>query len=110
MAVAEEAESSDKNRNVDVLHTKAVFDLLQSELEQAAERLSEVIARPYLRTPKRAIVEVVSACRKRRHELLKACYRYVLCDLIGLVRYLGSIFTKIHALYELFTSGRSFEL
>ena len=76
MAVAEEAESSDKNKNVDVLHTKAVFDLLQSELEQAAERLSEVIARPRdLRTPRRTIVEIVSACRKRRHELLKACYR-----------------------------------
>ena len=84
MAVAEEAEGNDKNRNVDVLHTKAVFDLLQSELEQAAERLSEVIARPYLRTPKRAIVEVVSACRKRRHELLKACYRYVFpCSVIS---------------------------
>lgn len=87
MAVAEEAESSDKNRNVDVLHTKAVFDLLQSELEQAAERLSEVIARPYLRTPRRAIVEVVSACRKRRHELLKACYRDVPCSLDDSVRY-----------------------
>ena len=40
--------------------------LNQNELEEITERLSEMIARPYLRTPRRVIIQTVQLCRRKR--------------------------------------------
>jgi ankyrin repeat/IBR domain-containing protein 1 len=45
---------------------KRVFEIMQNELEEITERLSEMIARPYLRTPRRVIVQTLQLCRRKR--------------------------------------------
>ena len=53
----------------------SIFEFMQNELEEATERLCEVIARPYLRTPRKDIIQVIHFCRRKRQEFLRACYR-----------------------------------
>lgn len=53
----------------------AIFEFMQNELEEMTERLSEMIARPYLRTPRRTIIQTFHLCRRKRQEFLRACYR-----------------------------------
>lgn len=45
---------------------------LQNELEEVTERLSGLVARPYLRTPRAAIVQTASLARQKRHEFTRA--------------------------------------
>lgn len=45
---------------------------LQNELEEVTEKLSEMIARPYLRTPKTVIVQTTALARRKRHEFVRA--------------------------------------
>ena len=70
--------------------TRIVFESLQTELEEATERLAEVIARfsqttimfidskicsslrPYLRTPQKTIMQILKHCRRKRQEFTKA--------------------------------------
>lgn len=50
-----------------------LFELfLKNELEEITEKLSEMIARPYLRTPKAVIVQTSTLTRRKRHELVRA--------------------------------------
>jgi ankyrin repeat/IBR domain-containing protein 1 len=49
-----------------------MFESLQTELEESTERLAEVIARPYLRTPRKTIIQIVKHCKKKRQEFIKA--------------------------------------
>lgn len=44
----------------------------QNELEEVTEKLSEMIARPYLRTPKAVIVQTTALARRKRHEFVRA--------------------------------------
>jgi len=44
----------------------------QSELESLTEKLSEMVARPYLRTPRTIIVEMMQKVRRKRHEFIRA--------------------------------------
>ncbi|XP_025835160.1 ankyrin repeat and IBR domain-containing protein 1-like, partial [Agrilus planipennis] len=43
-----------------------------NELEEVAEKLSEMIARPYLRTPKSVIIQTTALARRKRHEFVRA--------------------------------------
>lgn len=48
------------------------YFLFQNELEEVTEKLSEMIARPYLRTPKAVIVQTTALARRKRHEFVRA--------------------------------------
>ena len=39
-------------------YKKPIFEFMQTELEECTESLSEMIARPYLRTPRHKIIQV----------------------------------------------------
>ena len=49
-----------------------VVFVFQSELESFTEKLSEMVARPYLRTPRSIIAEMTSKVRRKRHEFMRA--------------------------------------
>ncbi|XP_025831611.1 ankyrin repeat and IBR domain-containing protein 1-like isoform X3 [Agrilus planipennis] len=51
---------------------KSIFEFMQNELEEVAEKLSEMIARPYLRTPKSVIIQTTALARRKRHEFVRA--------------------------------------
>jgi len=48
------------------------FVFVKNELEEVTEKLSEQVARPYLRTPRTVIMQTTALTRKRRHEFVKA--------------------------------------
>jgi len=45
---------------------------LQTELEECTETLSQMISRPYLRTPRSKIVQAARNVSSKRHEFLSA--------------------------------------
>ena len=45
---------------------------LQTELEECTESLSEMIARPYLRTPRHKIIQTAQLVQRKRHEFVTA--------------------------------------
>ncbi|CAG9860493.1 unnamed protein product [Phyllotreta striolata] len=51
---------------------KTIFEFMQNELEEVTENLSEMIARPYLRTPKAVIIQTSALVRRKRHEFVRA--------------------------------------
>ncbi|CAH0550555.1 unnamed protein product, partial [Brassicogethes aeneus] len=51
---------------------KTIFEFMQNELEEVTEKLSEMVARPYLRTPKTVIVQTSALARRKRHEFVRA--------------------------------------
>ncbi|CAG9813540.1 unnamed protein product [Phaedon cochleariae] len=53
-------------------YNKTIFEFMQNELEEVTEKLSEMIARPYLRTPKTVIVQTSALARRKRHEFVRA--------------------------------------
>ncbi|KAJ8942883.1 hypothetical protein NQ314_009900 [Rhamnusium bicolor] len=53
-------------------YNKTIFEFMQNELEEVTEKLSEMIARPYLRTPKAVIVQTSALARRKRHEFVRA--------------------------------------
>lgn len=44
----------------------------QNELEEVTEKLSEMVARPYLRTPRALIIQTTALARRKRHEFVRA--------------------------------------
>ena len=48
------------------------FVNFQNELEEVTEKLSEMVARPYLRTPRSVIVQTTALARRKRHEFARA--------------------------------------
>ena len=44
----------------------------QTELEECTETLSEMVARPYLRTPRHKIIQTAHLVQRKRHELVSA--------------------------------------
>ena len=53
---------------------KSWFELMQHELEEMTEKLSEMLQRPHLRTPKRLLMQTCQACVQKRNDFLKAVY------------------------------------
>ncbi|XP_066249800.1 ankyrin repeat and IBR domain-containing protein 1-like [Euwallacea similis] len=53
-------------------YNKHIFEFMQNELEETTEKLSEMIARPYLRTPKAVIIQTTTLTRRKRHEFVRA--------------------------------------
>lgn len=41
-------------------------------MEEVTEKLSEQIARPYLRTPRSVIIQTTALVRRKRHEFVRA--------------------------------------
>ena len=54
--------------------SKSWFELMQHELEDITEKLAEMLQRPHLRTPKRALLQAGSSCLQKRRDFLKAVY------------------------------------
>ena len=54
---------------------KSSFEGAQSELEEVTESLAEMIERPYLRTPRRTILQTLQLCRRKRQHFLIETYR-----------------------------------
>lgn len=53
-------------------YNKSIFEFMQNELEEVTEKLSEQIARPYLRTPRSLIIQTTALVRRKRHEFVRA--------------------------------------
>ena len=45
---------------------------MQTELEECTEALSEMVARPYLRTPRHKIIHTSHLVQRKRHEFVSA--------------------------------------
>lgn len=56
-------------------HKKMIFEFIQTEFEECTETLSQIIARPYLRTPKHRIVQVTKNVKRKRLEFLETIAR-----------------------------------
>ncbi|XP_071447083.1 ankyrin repeat and IBR domain-containing protein 1-like [Hetaerina americana] len=56
-------------------YNKAIFEFMQNELEEVTEKLSETLARPYLRTPRGVIIQTSALTRRRRREFVRAVSR-----------------------------------
>lgn len=53
--------------------------LTQNELESFTEKLSEMVARPYLRTPRSSIIDMTLKVRRKRHEFMRAVSKGLVC-------------------------------
>ncbi|XP_075209752.1 uncharacterized protein LOC142317242 [Lycorma delicatula] len=53
-------------------YSRTIFEFMQNELEEITEKLSEMVARPYLRTPRSVIVQTTILARRKRHEFARA--------------------------------------
>ncbi|CAH1249206.1 ANKIB1 [Branchiostoma lanceolatum] len=51
---------------------RRIFEDIQTELEEATETLSQMIARPYLRTPRSKIIQGAQLTQRKRHDFLAA--------------------------------------
>ncbi|CAB4001877.1 ankyrin repeat and IBR domain-containing 1-like [Paramuricea clavata] len=54
---------------------KIIFELMQTELEEATESLSQMVARPYLRTPRTRIISAAQLTHRKRDDFLLALSR-----------------------------------
>ncbi len=50
------------------------FEMFQNELEEISEHLSQMMARPYLRIPRRVIIQTIQLCKTKR----QVCYFFFL--------------------------------
>ncbi|XP_064646454.1 ankyrin repeat and IBR domain-containing protein 1-like isoform X2 [Lineus longissimus] len=53
-------------------YKKTIFEFMQTELEECLESLSQMIARPYLRTPRGRIIQTSNLVQRKRHEFVTA--------------------------------------
>ncbi|XP_066909118.1 ankyrin repeat and IBR domain-containing protein 1 [Halyomorpha halys] len=53
-------------------YNKTIFEFMQNELEEVTEKLSEMLARPYLRSPRSTIVQTTSLTKRKRQEFIRA--------------------------------------
>ncbi|XP_035231957.1 ankyrin repeat and IBR domain-containing protein 1-like, partial [Stegodyphus dumicola] len=56
-------------------YNKTIFEYLQSDLEEATEKLSDAVARTYLQTPQSKIVQMISHVKRKRLDLLTAVHK-----------------------------------
>ncbi|XP_045114482.1 ankyrin repeat and IBR domain-containing protein 1-like isoform X2 [Portunus trituberculatus] len=59
-------------------YNKTIFEYMQNELEEVTEKLSEMVARQYLVTPRRQIIATTLLARRRRHKFVRAVSRGLL--------------------------------
>ncbi|KFM70294.1 Ankyrin repeat and IBR domain-containing protein 1, partial [Stegodyphus mimosarum] len=56
-------------------YNKTIFEYLQSDLEEATEKLSDAVARTYLQTPQSKIMQMITHVKRRRLDLLTAVHK-----------------------------------
>ena len=56
-------------------HKKFIFEYIQTEFEESTENLSQIIARPHLKTSKRKIVRLTNILKRKRIEFLDTITR-----------------------------------
>ena len=56
-------------------HKKFIFEYIQTEFEEFTENLSQIIARPYLKTPKNKIIRLTCILKKKRLDFLDTITR-----------------------------------
>lgn len=59
---------------------KAIFESMQTEVEEATEILSQMVARPYLRTPRARIMQATQLLYRKQQDFLLALSRGVIPD------------------------------
>lgn len=59
---------------------KAIFESMQTEVEEATETLSQMVARPYLRTPRARVIQVTQLLHRKQQDFLLALSRGVIPD------------------------------
>ncbi|XP_078345058.1 ankyrin repeat and IBR domain-containing protein 1-like [Oculina patagonica] len=59
---------------------KAIFESMQTEVEEATETLSQMVARPYLRTPRAQIIQTTQLLHRKRQDFLLALTRGLIPD------------------------------
>lgn len=59
---------------------KAIFESMQTEVEEATEALSQMVARPYLRTPRAKVIQTTQLLQRKRQDFLLALSRGVIPD------------------------------
>lgn len=57
------------------LDIKFIFEFIQTEFEECTENLSQIIARPHLKTPKNKIIRLTNVLRRKRIEFLDTITR-----------------------------------
>ena len=56
-------------------HKKFIFEFIQTEFEECTENLSQIIARPHLKTPKHKIIRLTNLLRRKRLEFIDTITR-----------------------------------
>ncbi len=56
-------------------HKKFIFEFIQTEFEEFTENLSQIIARPHLKTPKNKIIRLTNLLKRKRIEFLETIIR-----------------------------------
>ncbi|XP_031559595.1 ankyrin repeat and IBR domain-containing protein 1-like [Actinia tenebrosa] len=59
---------------------KTIFEFMQTEVEEVTENLSQMVARPYLRTPRSKIIQTTAFLRNKRQTFLLALSRGLIPD------------------------------
>lgn len=59
---------------------RAIFESMQTEVEEATETLSQMVARPYLRTPRAQIIHTTQLLHRKRDDFLLALSRGLIPD------------------------------
>lgn len=59
-------------------YNKTIFEYMQNELEEVTEKLSEMVARQYLVTPRGQIIATTLLTRRRRHKFVRSVGRGLL--------------------------------
>lgn len=56
-------------------HKKFIFEFIQTEFEECTENLSQIIARPHLKTPKHKIIKLTNTLKRKRIEFIDTIIR-----------------------------------
>jgi ribosomal protein S20 len=56
-------------------HQKFIFEFIQTEFEECTENLSQIIARPHLKTPKTKIIRLTNILKRKRIEFIDTITR-----------------------------------
>jgi hypothetical protein len=56
-------------------HQKFIFEFIQTEFEECTENLSQIIARPHLKTPKHKIIRLTNLLKRKRIEFIDTITR-----------------------------------
>lgn len=59
---------------------RVIFESMQTEVEEATETLSQMVARPYLRTPRAQIIQTTQLLHRKRDDFLLALSRGLIPD------------------------------